>query len=105
MEGHLLGYLDILYYTLSSVSSKLGSIDFDLEAKSINYLNLCRLKPIQLNHTLNLSEMHVISILELVPLVFVHSHYARVTLRGVSYDEGLGVLAISVSHYEVVAIV
>ncbi len=49
--------------------------------------------------------MHVIPILELVPLVFVHSHYARVTLRGISYDEGLGVLSISVSHYEVVAIV
>ena len=47
----------------------------------------------------------MVSILELVTLIFMHCDDSRVTLSYIGYYEGLGFFTISVSYYKVLSIV
>jgi hypothetical protein len=105
MVAHLLGHLHILNQSLSLVRGEIDRINLHLEAVTINYIYLSEWQAIELSHAFDLVELDVVSILESVALIFVHSDDARVSLRGIDDDERLGVFSIRIFDVEVNAIV
>jgi hypothetical protein len=70
--GDLLGYLYILHETLTDIGGEFGCIDMYLKAEAVNHSDLCGLQGIELGHALDLSEFHIVAILEFVTLIFMH---------------------------------
>ena len=101
----LLGHFNILNQTLTDIGIELGGINMYLEAESIYDGDLSRRKGIQLSHALNFIEFNIVAILELVPLVLMHSHDKRVGLSSINDNERLGVLTICISNAKIVSIV
>jgi hypothetical protein len=103
--AHLLGHLNVLNQSLSLVRGEIRRIHLDLEAVTINYFYLSEWQAIELSHAFDLVELDVFSVLERVPLIFVHSDDAGVSLRGIDHDERLGVFTIRICDIEVDAVV
>lgn len=93
----ILGDLDILNQSLSRVGWPLTSIQVDLEREwSHHSSDLNRLSSVDLGHTLDLIELHVVTLLVAVALILVDGDHGLL-LVGNRYDhELLAVLTISV---------
>lgn len=106
MEINILRNFHIFHQPLHSILLKLAAIDEQLERKAIDDLNLGRRERIQLLHALHLLKSDIIPILELMPLILMHSddHVLLVALRG-GHDEGLGLLSVGVVDLEFGAVV
>ena len=103
--GHFLGYFNIFNESLSLIGVETGRIDLYLEAEAVDNLDFTGWEGVQLGHSLYLHELHIVAVLELVSLIFVHGDNTRIRLGGCHHDEGLSVLTVGVSDTEVVAIV
>lgn len=60
---------------------------------------------VQLRHTLHFGELHIVTVLERVTLVFMHSHNSLLVLRNVRHNKLLGLFAVSIVDLEFGSIV
>ena len=103
--GHFLCHFDIFNEPLSLVGVEASCVHLHLETEAVNNLDLSGGKGVQLGHALHFDELHIVAILEFVTLIFVNGDNAGIGLGRCHYDEGLGVLAISIGDTEIVTIV
>lgn len=105
MVALLKGNLDVFNDTFAPISIKGGCINVDFEAEAVNNSDLGGRELVELGHALDLAELHKVSILELVTLVFMNSNNRWIGLGCIHNNERLGLLTIGVSNGEVIAIV
>ena len=105
MEINEFWYFNVLHQSLSLILRERGGINFEFEAETIYYFNLHWIFAIQFSHTLNLSELHIITILELMSLVLMHSDNGGISLCDIHNNEGLSLLTISIINLELFSII
>ena len=105
MEANFLGHLHVLNQSFSRVSTESSRVALELEAESINHFNLSGRQRVHLSHALDLLELHVVSILELVPLILVDGDYAWVSLLDINHDEGFSIFSVSVCNCKFISVV
>ncbi len=81
MISDLFGHFNIFYEPISCMGLESSRINFELEAISINYLDLSGRKRIQLCHSQHLGKLNIVSILEFVTFIKIDSDDTRISLR------------------------
>lgn len=80
-------------------------INFELEAESINYLDLSGWKWVELCHSLNFDELHIISILEFMTLILVDCNDARISLSSSHNNKWFGIFTICIGNTKIITVV
>ena len=96
MEFNFLRNFNVLDCSLSTVRSKASGINFEFKTKSIDNLNLCWREAVEFSHAFYFLELDVVSILELVSLVFVDSDDGRVSLSDVNNNKSFSFFSINI---------
>ena len=105
MEEDLLWYFHIFNDTLTSVSSELCGVEKKLEAVRSIHENLDGSLAVEFSHTFYFYKVDIISILEWMSFVFVHSNDAFRSLGNVRDDEAFGLFSVFVSYFKAFTVI
>ena len=89
-------YLDILDYTLARVSTEGGGIEIEFKLEASAVLDLDRFVIVNLSHTFDFHELHIVAILVAMAFVLMDSDIRALSLLDVGDDKLFGGLTIKV---------